>query len=141
MIRLPPRSTPTYTHFPYTARFRSPGFLSGEVLVGVDTDRPDVAGLEDFLEETATGAAGRVVDHVGASAVLTEGDLLALGGVVEAGEVRGLADVLDVHRGIRGDLGRTGHEAGLELLDARSEGRRVGNACVSTCRTRWSPDP
>src|SRR3546814_4706827 len=89
MIRLPPRSTPTYTHFPYTARFRSPGFLSGEVLVGVDTDRPDVAGLEGCLEETATGAAGRVVDHVGASAVLTEGGLLALGGVVEAGEVGG----------------------------------------------------
>src|SRR3546814_15751037 len=24
---------------------------------------------------------------------------------------------------------------------ARSEERRVGNACVSTCRPRWSPDP
>src|SRR3546814_19949419 len=23
----------------------------------------------------------------------------------------------------------------------RSEERRVGNECVSTCRTRWSPDP
>src|SRR3546814_16566926 len=23
---------------------------------------------------------------------------------------------------------------------ARSEERRVGNACVSTCRSRWSPD-
>src|SRR3546814_16710228 len=23
----------------------------------------------------------------------------------------------------------------------RSEGRRVGTACVSTCRTRWSPSP
>src|SRR3546814_8291883 len=25
------------------------------------------------------------------------------------------------------------------LLDARSEERRVGNECVSTCRSRWSP--
>src|SRR3546814_11592075 len=24
--------------------------------------------------------------------------------------------------------------------DARSEERRVGNECVSTCRSRWSPD-
>src|SRR3546814_7753200 len=26
-----------------------------------------------------------------------------------------------------------------ELLETRSEERRVGNACVSTCRSRWSP--
>src|SRR3546814_15964661 len=25
------------------------------------------------------------------------------------------------------------------LFDARSEERRVGKACVSTCRSRWSP--
>src|SRR3546814_11364720 len=25
-------------------------------------------------------------------------------------------------------------------LDARSEERRVGKECVSTCRSRWSPD-
>src|SRR3546814_17982310 len=25
-----------------------------------------------------------------------------------------------------------------EVLDFRSEGRRVGKACVSTCRSRWS---
>src|SRR3546814_16427452 len=29
--------------------------------------------------------------------------------------------------------------AGTELLDTRSEDRRVGQECVSTCRTRWSP--
>src|SRR3546814_1732363 len=26
-----------------------------------------------------------------------------------------------------------------ELVDARSEERRVGKECVSTCRSRWSP--
>src|SRR3546814_15566933 len=26
-----------------------------------------------------------------------------------------------------------------ELLDLRSEERRVGKECVSTCRSRWSP--
>src|SRR3546814_9445297 len=28
---------------------------------------------------------------------------------------------------------------GLVALGRRSEERRVGNACVSTCRSRWSP--
>src|SRR3546814_20087785 len=30
------------------------------------------------------------------------------------------------------------HHAGPRV---RSEERRVGKACVSTCRSRWSPDP
>src|SRR3546814_17735297 len=30
--------------------------------------------------------------------------------------------------------------AGLGEPDARSEERRVGNECVSTCRSRWSAD-
>src|SRR3546814_14314809 len=28
----------------------------------------------------------------------------------------------------------------LHFLDRRSEERRVGKECVSTCRSRWSPD-
>src|SRR3546814_19984745 len=28
---------------------------------------------------------------------------------------------------------------GWSLTDPRSEGRRVGKECVSTCRSRWSP--
>src|SRR3546814_15108835 len=28
----------------------------------------------------------------------------------------------------------------LDLLAARSEERRVGKECVSTCRSRWSPE-
>src|SRR3546814_20021705 len=33
------------------------------------------------------------------------------------------------------------HLAGLVVLDARSEARRVGNGCVSTGRSRWCPYP
>src|SRR3546814_19871671 len=29
--------------------------------------------------------------------------------------------------------------AGIDSVSARSEERRVGKECVSTCRTRWSP--
>src|SRR3546814_7061499 len=31
------------------------------------------------------------------------------------------------------------HQMGLAQADARSEERRVGKECVSTCRSRWSP--
>src|SRR3546814_11654333 len=30
--------------------------------------------------------------------------------------------------------------AGPAILSARSEERRVGTACVRTCRTRWAPE-
>src|SRR3546814_12894497 len=32
-----------------------------------------------------------------------------------------------------------GRDAVLKLMEARSEERRVGKECVSTCRSRWSP--
>src|SRR3546814_9761059 len=32
-----------------------------------------------------------------------------------------------------------GQEAMLRVLETRSEERRVGKECVSTCRSRWSP--
>src|SRR3546814_13938651 len=32
-------------------------------------------------------------------------------------------------------------EAELDPFVSRSEERRVGNECVSTCRSRWSPYP
>src|SRR3546814_14814780 len=32
-----------------------------------------------------------------------------------------------------------GRESAWKVIDARSEVRRVGKECVSTCRFRWSP--
>src|SRR3546814_19864802 len=37
---------------------------------------------------------------------------------------------------MHGRLGGSGH---LVILPVRSEERRVGKECVSTCRSRWSP--
>src|SRR3546814_14208519 len=34
-----------------------------------------------------------------------------------------------------------GAECRLRARGVRSEERRVGKECVSTCRSRWSPDP
>src|SRR3546814_16433263 len=37
-------------------------------------------------------------------------------------------------------LGQRGDPDYLGALSARSEERRVGKECVSTCRSRWAPD-
>src|SRR3546814_2602849 len=37
------------------------------------------------------------------------------------------------------ELGRIGERLPTMLADLRSEERRVGKECVSTCRSRWSP--
>src|SRR3546814_5924871 len=54
------------------------------------------------------------------------------------------ADVAAVHPALDrlillGDAGIIGHEH--QPARRRSEERRVGNECVSTCRFRWSPYP
>src|SRR3954454_12917764 len=88
------------------------------VLVGVDADGTGVGGL-GRLEDADAGAAGRRVDDVSALVVHALGDDLTLGRVVEAGEVTGGRDVLDVDGDV--GLGRlgAGHVAGLEGLDQR----------------------
>src|SRR3546814_2930442 len=37
------------------------------------------------------------------------------------------------------EIGLVGATASYESLNERSEERRVGKECVSTCRSRWSP--
>src|SRR3546814_10576881 len=57
---------------------------------------------------------------------------VALGqeGAVE--EAAGLQHALELGNG-------PGHHAAVAVVDHRSEERRVGKECVSTCRSRWSP--
>src|SRR3546814_11178099 len=109
MIRRPPRSTRTDTLFPYTTLFRS--------FVGEGRIDMDVAGRAG-----ATAAAKRkqlveavVADHLHQrEAVL---GLQSVGGPLAI------------------DHGQTWH-----VKDSiRSEERRVGKECVSTCRSRWEP--
>src|SRR3546814_13345791 len=42
------------------------------------------------------------------------------------------------HLGAR-NLGNVNHDRSAILTNERSEERRVGKECVSTCRSRWSP--
>ncbi len=95
-----------------------------------------VAGLAGFgsgLEHAETRTTSGGVDDVGAGLVLRRSDLLALGRVVEAGEVRRLRDVVRQHLDVGVDGLRTGGVAGLELLDevvldATDEADRAGLA-------------
>src|SRR3546814_15041777 len=112
MIRRPPMSTRTDTLFPYTTLFRSPLPALLSALARVGSERMTlIIGLLIFLVGLAMAGGGIW--------------LAALGGswyYAIAGIVMMLSGVLLVAR----------HRA-------RSEERRVGKACVSTCWSRWSP--
>src|SRR3546814_5561202 len=65
--------------------------------------------------------------------VVDRADLARRGLVLEEERARGAI------QGVGQDL-RPRVVVGLrEVLEARSEERRVGKECVSTCRSRWSP--
>src|SRR3546814_11754381 len=115
MIRRPPRSTRTDTLFPYTTLFRSG-------LSAVDApDRRRTAGKRrDRRSAEATGEIGGLPSASGARhrrAMLYYED-------IEVGAVQRFGSKLVTR---------------AEVID-RSEERRVGKECVSTCRSRWSPD-
>src|SRR3546814_15659425 len=57
---------------------------------------------------------------------------------VDIAESDGASVVVD-GRGFTVDGNEDGFFFGPTLLDHRSEERRVGKECVSTCRFRWSP--
>src|SRR3546814_17216865 len=65
---------------------------------------------------------------------------------VRAAQVLGLGIAgVDLIRSRRGPLGlevnsSPGLEGDEKATGVRSEERRVGKGCVSTCRSRWSPD-
>src|SRR3546814_12432246 len=57
-----------------------------------------------------------------------------------AGAVPGPMDAWLVLRGTKTlHLRMAAHDANGRKVSARSEERRVGKECVSTCRSRWSP--
>src|SRR3546814_14468441 len=117
MIRRPPRSTRTDTLFPYTTLFRS----------GLRIQIIDQEGRSMF----ASGSA-EMYPHMQR--------LLAL--VVDA------VKTLDNPIAIKGHTDSTPYASGKDYsnwelstdrANSRSEERRVGKACVSTCRYGWWP--
>src|SRR3546814_18913807 len=118
MIRRPPGSTRTDTLFPYTTLFRSEG-----------------------LADADQRAAGAHAHHqrIGHAALQLRQDLGA----------QDLPVLFDVVFGLelaRREIPRLRAQApgfverAVDVEVARSEERRVGKECGSTCRSRWSPE-
>src|SRR3546814_11006496 len=109
MIRRPPRSTRTDTLFPYTTLFRS----AGRTLTLVNGRR---------MVSSASGLGDRIVDtNVIPAGLIERVEIIQGGGAAVYGS--------DAIAGVVNYI----------LKDDRSEERRVGNECVGTCRSRWSP--
>src|SRR3546814_12620695 len=112
MIRPPPRTTRTDTLFPCTTLFRS---------------------------RTAAKTVARSV-HVWISSPYSSCVVVKRWSVTR----RSISPVRILHlqlsqRGEHGQLASAGGDVGALVEDDRSEERRVGKECVSTCRYRWSP--
>src|SRR3546814_18078320 len=130
MIRRPPRSTRTDTLFPYTTLCRSaeaaePGPILTVLAVALDREHGvDAVCLAQV--EIILAVIGRHMDEAGA----------AVGGDEIAGEEGARAGV-KFQRPF--PILVIPAKAGIEGGVRRSEERRVGNECVSTCRSRCSP--
>src|SRR3546814_15954556 len=113
MIRRPPRSTRTDTLFPYTTLFRS-RYASAFALVRCE--------FECFVR-------GAWIHHRATDEEIEQ--------FVEKDEIKPkiwqLIEALEQHPPFEDKLLSNVKEK------ARSEERRVGKECVSTCRSRWSP--
>src|SRR3546814_10958289 len=120
MIRRPPRSTRTDTLFPYTTLFRS---------LRVVSLRKQVGYCEHGLVRGELLRAMRLPELA---------KLLGQDGRLFEGRLPGRprrTTALFAHTVIdRRDFPSC-------ILLTRSEERRVGKACVSTCRSRWPPYP
>src|SRR3546814_19150246 len=125
MIRRPPRSTRTDTLFPYTTRFRS--------------HRRDTLRAEKIMQDKlhAKIQAGKIVPvwHHVVDEVL--GNDAGVTGLRLKSVLDDSTREIDVH-GIFVAIGNTPNTGLFEgQLALRSEERRVGKECVSTCRSRW----
>src|SRR3546814_17822891 len=110
MRRRPPRSTRTATLFPYTTLFRS-RLVAREKMGRADADAP-LARITPVADHAAFGPAELVIEAA------TERE--------------------EVKRAIFASVGQ--HISDTAILapnTSRTEARRVGKECVSTCRYRW----
>src|SRR3546814_15513210 len=119
MIRRPPRSTRTDTLFPYTTLFRSFQFPADGAIGAGNILRRAVHQMQQHP------AAFDMAEEAVAQAMALMGALDQAGNVGD--HELGLVDMDDPELGMQRREG------------VRSEERRVGKECVSTCRSRWSP--
>src|SRR3546814_14310350 len=115
MLRRPPRSTRTHTLFPHTTLFRSP--------------------KDEAVAHTPSLTTPRIPPCVWTRRLcVTSAATVIAGGCLESPST--VCRTLDAV-GLRHLCG--GREGVRPIYRRRSEERRVGKECVSTCRSRWSP--
>src|SRR3546814_12977841 len=114
MIRRPPRSTRTDTLFPYTTLFRSVFELQVDAVMFRFVRHLEHAHRHPRLE---------AVERVGRVRRQLRLQLRECPGTQQRAQALPLPQA----------------SVGLVFGPPRSEERRVGNECVSTCRSRWSP--
>src|SRR3546814_20914346 len=119
MTRRPPRSTRTDTLFPYTTLFRS-------ATIAVATEAP----LKETHIVFAENQRGVNFDKLFGSYLKDAGQITITDPYVRVfHQIRNLMELMET-------IAR--NKANEEEIK-RSEERRVGKECVSTCRSRWSP--
>src|SRR3546814_14669663 len=136
MQRRQPRSTRTETLLPYTTRpyLLAPARVEQPLLVGGDDrrlvgDRGRELDLLPLLQLGHQARFGRLQGQVLRAGVLQVG---LRDGILDAHQhVARLDDVALMDQNI-------GQDAALQVL--RSEERRVGKECGSTCRSRWTAE-
>src|SRR3546814_15936415 len=119
MIRQPPRPTRPDTLFPYPTLFRSRHQSAGDCHLKSLDKLPMIC-------PSPTEERRRLLDEP------CERAGAILNCVIESG------DPTTFLSGIRAGIGSSCMWA-VNAEQARSEERRVGQECVSTCRSRWSP--
>src|SRR3546814_14297999 len=137
MIRRPPRATRTDTLFPYTTLFRSQAFgrrcprqqgagaQRGEARIDIHDAIAERSGMPRFRRQAETLQRGGSVD---------QRHRAAIGGVAQ----RDLG-AQPVHRQAALEVvAPRGLDVAKKLVALRSDTRRVGKECVSTCSSRWS---
>src|SRR3546814_19165548 len=123
MIRRPPRSTRTDTLFPYTTLFRS--------------HRPHARGSRPAVQRDArTHPPDRGEGAPQAEASVAQPQDAQLPRPVRASSPHFTGGGPETGRPLFVYCLALGREA---AVSSRSEERRVGKECVSTCRSRWSP--
>src|SRR3546814_12579884 len=129
MLRRPPRSTRTDTLFPYTTLFRSPApLLPGRA---VEIGFPIAQNLTPLEERIATPISARSLVADLMSECLLHGRFRVMRHIAHL-----IAEAAPhAMHGIMADLPPPQQHRHRHL---RSEARRVGKACVRTCRSRWA---
>src|SRR3546814_12518390 len=120
MILRPPRSTRTDTLFPYTTLFRS---FTGPTAVAVSAD--PVAAAKVCVAFAKTNEKLIIVGGAMGETKLDAQAIQSLATLPSLDELRSTLIAVV--------------QAPATQVAARSEERRVGEECVSTCRSRWAP--